>query len=263
MADILNKIGDVVYSDPELPNVNYLNESSLRNVIVDISAPVVINNTIITVTDNKTQTYSKLWDGEPIVFTLPKKHDFIVYADDYITEEGKTYSLKESIFVGDNNNLTLIFETKTGVEIKENTVIYYDDYVDWYIYLDKFNGIWGSSNIFEVNIDNPFVSENNGLDNTKIIANTNKNSIFANALSFEFFDPKVIGFIPTCLELEIFSTHLHEINEKLVKENKNIIDLSDLWTSESFNEFEAWNGNGEKISKDISLNYYIFGKKMR
>ena len=61
-------------------------------------------------------------------------------------------------------------------------------------------------------------------------------------------------------EIDELREHLDEINTFLRIKGMNQISLDNIWTSESFDENNAWNSNGEILPKNTKLNYYIFGK---
>ena len=87
----------------------------------------------------------------------------------------------------------------------------------------------------------------------------NKNSIFEKAYNTHISNG-IVGYIPSWVEIDELREHLDEINTFLRIKGMNQISLDNIWTSESFNENNAWNSNGEILPKDTKLDYYIFGK---
>ena len=262
----MNELGESVYSDPELPAVSMLSddEQQIKLITVTLDAPVEIPNGVcVTLTDNKSHTYRKLWNGEPLQFIIPNGIEFVASATNFITENGKEYILNESINVSENI-ITLSFSGKDGFELHNNVLCVYTEDCDWYINLNKQSGAWSKYNnsIPNVSVSEVLSSDADGFNNTNIIANVENDSIFANALKCNEFDNGVIGYIPSYIELELLSEYLPLINEYLVSKGKTKLSLDNIWVSESLNSNNAWNSDGESLPKNTTLDYYIFGKKI-
>jgi hypothetical protein len=261
---VLHEMGESIYSDPIINSVNMLinDENMFKFINVNLIASHEIpNNVYVTLTDNKSHIYRKLWENEIITFVVPNGYDFVVYASDFITENGKEYFIPNEILVEDNN-INLVYETKKGIEIKNNILGYYTNDTDWYVNLDLLSGEWGDVNIPEVSTSEILLSDSNGLTNTEIISKINTDSIFENSINFNKFEKGVKGYIPSYIELEIFNQYLPEINEFLHDNGRNILNTEKLWVSESFDETNAWCSDGNIYPKTTVLNYYIFGKKI-
>lgn len=263
---ILHEIGDVIYSDPEIAPVMTLSlndEPNVNMVTVTLNAPVEIPNSVyVTVTDNKAHTYRKFWNGEPLVFVLPNNIDFVAYATSFVTETGKLYVAEQKGNLAGNVEIT--FVGKDGMDLVNNILgVYTDDY-DWYVNINKLAGNWGSNgnNIESVNVDEILVSDADGFENTKKIADAEPESIFAQANKFNKFEKGVVGYIPSYIEIELFKINLDEINRFLANNGKPEISLDNIWVSEAFDADNAWSSTGEITPKNSSLNYYIFGKRI-
>lgn len=261
---VLHEIGDSIYSDPVISNINALsnNDNNFKIVNINLLASHEIpNNVYVTLTDNKAHTYRKLWQNETLTFILPIEYDFVAYASDFITENGKEYFISNEIPVIDNI-IQIVYETKNGIEINNNILGYYTDESDWYINIELLEGEWGNVDIPEVNTSEILLSDANGIINTEKIFKNNKNSIFENAFNFNKFNHGIKGYIPSYIELEIFSQYIVEINEFLLSKGKTPLNLEKLWVSESFDKTNAWGSDGNIYPKTNILNYYIFGKKI-
>ena len=263
---VINEIGESIYSDPELPAVSMIDEGEqmIKILKVNLNAPVEIpNNVYVTVTDIKAHTYRKYWNGETLNFVVPSNEMFKVTATSFITENGKEYLLEQEFFAEDNI-INLNYISKNGIELKDNILAVYDYNTDWYLNINRLTGVWSENQnlISNVTINEILSSDANGLENTKKIAEI-ESGIFSQALEYKGFENGIIGYIPSYVEIELFSEKLFEINNYLLSKGKNEISLNNIWTSEAFDENNAWNSDGEIISKNTHLNYYIFGKKIR
>ena len=263
---IINEIGESIYSDPELPAVSMTNdeEQMVKLLKVYLIAPVEIpNNVYVTVTDNKAHTYRKYWNGETLYFVLPANEIFKVTATNFITENGKEYLLEQE-FIVEDEIINLNYISKNGIELKDNILAVYDYNTDWYLNINKLTGVWSENQnlISNVTVDEILSSDANGLENTKKITEI-EDGIFSQALEYKGFGENIIGYIPSYTEIELFSEKLFEINDYLLSKGKEKISLNNIWTSEAFDENNAWNSDGEIISKNTPLNYYIFGRKIR
>lgn len=262
---ILNEIGTSIYSDPILNPINTLsieNDMKIKNLTVNLLASHEIPNSVyITVTDNKAHTYRKLWENQPISFLLPDGYDFVVYASNFITENGKEYFISNKTLVEDEI-IYLSYETKSGIEIKNNILGYYTNETDWYVSLENLTGEWGEVDVPEVSVSEILFSDSDGMLNTEIISKTNTNSIFEKSIKFDKFENGIKGYIPSYIELEIFSQYLPEINSFLLNKGKTPLNFEKVWVSESFDEKNAWCSDGNVYPKTNILNYYIFGRKI-
>ena len=183
--------------DPELTPTMELSmddEPKVQIVTVMLNAPVEIPNSVyVTVTDNKAHTYRKFWNGEPLVFVLPNRNDFVAYATNFVTETGKLYvSGQKDKLTG---NVEITFTGKTGIELVGNILgVYTNDY-DWYVNTNKLTGNWGANgnSIESVEVDEIIMSDADGFENTKNIASVEPESIFAQANKFNKFENGVVG----------------------------------------------------------------------
>ena len=141
---------------------------------------------------------------------------------------------------------------------KNNILVYRTHNKDWYICTNPLNGEWGKINEELVNVDELFSSDADGYENTKILVK-HKGSIFEQAYNTHISNG-FVGYIPSWVEIDELREHLDEINTFLRIKGMNQISLDNIWTSESFDENNAWNSNGEVLPKSTELNYYIFGK---
>jgi hypothetical protein len=239
------------------------NNNKVKTVLVKLDAPVLIPNSVyVTLTDNKAHVYRKRWNGEPLVFILPVNFDFVATASSFITENGKMYLMNGYVDVKDS--MILSYTSKSGIELDGDILAVYNDTYDWYIYLDKLSGKWSteSNNIEKVTVDEILSSDANGFENTNVIANTDRESIFANALKHESFGNDIVGYIPSYIEIELLRNNLDNINEFLITEGKSKISLDNIWVSEAFDNNNAWDSNGNVLPKDTVRDYYIFGRKI-
>lgn len=263
---VLHSIGNVIYSDPS-PSATMtlsLDEPTTKVVAIELNAPVSIpNNVYVTLTDNKAHTYRQFWNGETLYFAIPNNGEFVASVSNFVDENGKEFFMKSPINVIDNI-VSLEFTTKSGMELHNNILGVHTDNYDWYVDIEVFNDTWGASNrvIDGVTIDEILMSDADGLVNTKLIANEETDSIFAKALKHSKFEQGVVGYIPSFIELEMFSDNIAEINEFLARKGKPSISLDGIWVSEAYDADNAWNSNGEITPKNSSLNYYIFGKRI-
>jgi hypothetical protein len=232
-------------------------------VTVTLNAPVEIPNSVyVTITDGKAHTYRKFWNGEPLVFVLPNRNDFVAFATNFVTETGKLYVSSKKNKLTDNVEIT--FTGKDGIELVNNILGVYTNDCDWYVNVNKLTGSWSSSSndIESVVVDEIIMSDADGFENTKNIAEVEPESIFAQANKFNKFENGVVGYIPSYVELELFKTNLDEINRFLVTNGKPEISLDNVWVSEASDTDNAWTSAGEVMPKNSSLNYYIFGKRI-
>ena len=259
---VINEIGNSIYSDPELISTYARNDSmNIKTISINLIADTEIpNNVYVVVTDNKTHEYCKFWNGEILYFNIPEGYNFIVYASDFVN--GKKYTLKQTVAVGNKIDIELEYKTKLGVEFLDNNCLgYYTQYDDWYICLDEKKGVWGEigENISEVNVNDVDISLADGYINTKAIANHN-NEIFNLALNYDGFGSEIVSYIPSFIEMNILEEYVDDINEHLISNNKPKINFNDCWVSESYDADYAWNSNGEKILKTSEKKYYVFGR---
>lgn len=266
-AFILHEVGDSIYSDPELPLMTTFfngNNINVKNITINLDATVEIpDNVYVTLSDDKGRVYRKYWEGQTLLFTIPNDSIFNVTASNFITENGKEYFIeKNENIVTDIINLT--YTCKSGIVLTDNILSVYTEDTDWYINLERFNGPWSNinHNIDNVNTVEILSSDANGLENTKIIAQSDNDSIFKQALDFNGFGKDIIGYIPSYIEIQLLKQHINYINQYLSNNDKNEIKLNDIWVSESFDDANAWNSNGEIIQKNYTSGYYIFGKKI-
>lgn len=267
---VLHEIGNnVVYTDPYLTEpvtpltLDEPENNNVKIITVDLNAPVNIPNVYVTLTDNKLFTFSKQWTGETLYFVLPSDRKFIAKATNFIDENGKEYFIENVVDVVDNA-VNITYQYKKGLTYNNGILGVHTNTHDWYVNLNVRNGIWGEKGQTINNVENKEImaSDANGFYNTKLIAQLNPNSIFADAIKYNKFNNGIVGYIPSYVELEMFADNLIEINNFLTSKNLPIISLENIWISEAFDSENAWNSNGDIVPKDSSLNYYIFGKKI-
>jgi hypothetical protein len=257
---VINKIGNAYYTDPEL--VSSARANTYRTVEVELNADEQIPSTVyVTLTDNKAYTFSKAYEGNSVLFNVPFGREFIAYANDFVSENGKAFTLKQNVNVNENK-IYLEYDYKYGIEIKDDVLCYHADNTDWYIKLERKYGKWGNVNISEINTTSIEVSDANGLDNTMLIAKETSDSIFNEAIKYSNFEDGIFGYIPSYVEVLEFSQYLDDINEYLTHVKRENIVLDGIWISQSLNEKNAYNSNSEIVSKEEILPYYIFGKRI-
>lgn len=260
---VINEIGDSIYSDPEIITTFAMNENmNTKTIEVNLFAETEIPETVyVTVIDkDKTHEYRKYWKGETLYFTIPVGYDFFVSATNFVTD--KKYTLKTETIVGDKTIIDLEYESKSGIEIlDDNHIAYYGNYADWYLCIKPMNGAWGEAGYDtpEINVEDIDFSEADGYENTKLLSIIGDN-IFKTAIEYEGFGNNIVGYIPSYIEISMFSEHLSEINEYLISKNKDKINFNGCWVSESFDADNAWTADGEKKMKSEKANYFIFGK---
>ena len=265
---VINSLGEeTIVSDPQINEYSTLllsdeTEPTIKSINVKLYAPVEIPDYVyVTIQEeNNLYTYRKYYNNDVLNFIVPNKHNFTASAIDFTTIEGKEYTLRNTVKV-DSDNIHLYYDCKTGIELNGNILCYYSSESDWYVNIDKFNNSWGDISLNDVNTDEILSSSANGLQNTLMLSNLG-NSIFNVSVNFNGFDEGIIGYIPSYIELEMFNEHLPEINAYLTSLGKKEIDLNNIWVSESFDDVNAYNSNGEIVNKTNVLGYYIFGRKI-
>ena len=262
---VLHEIGNSVYSDPIINPVSTFligGESTFKNITVELIASDNIpdNAVYVTLTDNRKYVYRKLWNNEPIIFSVPNNVEYYVSASNFVTENGKEFFIDNENPVN-TDNIVLNYKTKSGIELNGDMLSVYTEQTDWYLNIKQYSGVWGDYDVPSVMTDEILLSEANGFNNTKIISEIAPNSIFSKAYEFNF-DEGIVGYIPSYLEIEIFSQYLFDVNKYLSNVGKPQITLDNLWVSESYDSDNAWNSDGVIVNKNNVLNYYIFGKKI-
>jgi hypothetical protein len=265
---VINKIGDAVYTDPELPAISMMLDDDMTNVniiTVNLTAEQEITNkAVVTVTDGFAHTYRKAWNGQPLMFVVPVGYNFTVSASDFVSETGKAFFAKNTINTN-SGEVNINYETRTGIEVKNGVLGYYTDYNDYYIVLDKKSSVWSELNnsLPTLEIEDVFMSDADGFVNTiSVLTTESENQMFKTAYECKSFETGVKGYIPSYVEMEMLSLELDEINAFIIRLGYAPIDFSNCWTSESFDSNDAWTSDGEKLSKNTVCNYYIFGKRI-
>lgn len=266
---VINKIGNPVFTDPFLQTASTFalnaRETATNVITVTITSEQPVKNAVVTVTDGFAHTYRQIWNDEPLIFVVPKGFTFNVSATDFVSDNGKLFTLKE---VAENiveGNVELTYDTKTGMEINGNVLCYYTPYNDYFILLEKYTGKWSDNNILIEDIVSTEVlaSDADGYVNTqKIIGADSGSAIFKTAYNCPKFGENIRGYIPSYMELLMLNTEISTINEYLITVGKEPIDFSNCWTSEMLDENHAWTSEGTYMKKDESLNYYIFGRRI-
>lgn len=258
---VLNTIGDVIYSDPEM--ITPLNiDNNMQIITVNLNANIAMpNNVYVTLTDNVAHTYRKYWNGEPLVFTVPLGYEFTVFANEFISENHKKFFIETPLKVN-NDYIELTYMSKSGIELTNGVLSYYGENRDWFVDLTIYKGSWGTSNlnIIDTNINELVLSDADGYNNTLIIAKIDENSICAKSLLNTKFGRELVGYIPTYIEYELFKIILPEINNFLLNQNKQQLSINNCWVSESFDENYAWTSNENKELKEDKFDYLVFGK---
>jgi hypothetical protein len=264
---VINRIGDSVYSDPELSDTLTINNDYSvmnRSISITLNAQEEIpSNVYVIVTDNMSHTYTKYWRGEPITFVLPYGYDFIVYAKDFITENGKVYR-SPLINISDETIMNINYTANYGMELQDNTLCLYTEYTDYFINLNIERCEWGTLgiDIHNTNSDDILLSEADGFKNTHLIANMDKTSICSKSIETKWHEKDIVGYIPSYIEIEILSQYLNEINTFLKIEGREEITLIDCWVSETYDKNNAWTSDGIYIPKNEKRNCIILGKKI-
>ena len=260
---VLNKIGDSIYSDPEFISTFGRNRNGMdvREITVSLVADTEIPESVfVTVTDNKSHEYRKRWRGENLTFVVPNGFDLVVSANDFTN--GKKYQIKNNIVLGDKELVELEYTSKSGIEVNGNILSVFDEYNDWYVCLDKFEGAWGDVNVESTDVEDIEMSDADGYKNTFALSKVDDN-IFRKAIETTIFGEDIIGYIPSHIEVMMFENNLSVVNDYLRTQNKKTIDFNGCWTSESYDSQHAWTCNGEKVLKTNTMGYYVFGKNKR
>jgi hypothetical protein len=269
---IINKIGETLYSDP-LPDGITENETRSINVNgieyntykVRLSSETNIpNNTPVVVTDGNAHVYKKYWKGEELEFKVPKNREFVCYAEPYLSDNGKLFKVAENTVLNKDEN-TISYEGLDGIEVINNVLCFYTKYNDYYINIEQKSGVW--SNVYnrldEITTNEILSSDTDGLLNSEYVLNIEKdNSLFKNAYNDDSFGVTFKTYIPSFIEIDILKPYLNEINNYLNSLGYMPLDFTECWTSETFDEQNAWLSNGEYADKNTVKNYYIFGRKI-
>ena len=262
---IIHKIGDCIYSDPEIPEIMTYSrnmEKTTKTINVNILSPVEIPSNIhITVTDGIAHTYRKYIMNDLMTFIVPIGYDFNILASDFVLN-GKLY--KSNVTFENDGSVLIKYTGREGMEIKNNVLCVYNDDSDWYINLESGMKEWGSLNMMieDVNTDEIISSDTDGLINTNIVAFNDKNSLCENIKMTNIFEKGIIPYIPSYIEFELIKTYLSEINNFLKNKYQKQIDFNNCWTSETFDANNAWNSDGFYNTKDTVLKYFIFGRRI-
>ena len=267
---VINKIGDTVFTDPFLPAVAMMSlddDMSNTNIItVNLNAEQTIpNNVVVTVADGFAHTYRQLWNGEPLVFIVPKGFTYTVSATDFISANDKHFILVEEVNGVSSGAVELNYGTQTGMEIKNNVLCCYTPYTDFFVLLNRKTGKWSTTNslIESVRIEDILLSDTDGFANTKeILKYEPENEIFNDAYNISDFGSEFKGYIPSYIEMQILTNELPAINNFLSSKGATPIDLSNCWTSDMYDASNAWLSDGTYLSKDVEAGYYVFGKRI-
>jgi hypothetical protein len=121
-----------------------------------------------------------------------------------------------------------------------------------------------NKDISQTNVQDIILSDADGLHNTNIISDIDETSICYDAKYNSNFENGIFAYIPSFIEMEIFSEHLNEINDFLKNKQKESIDISNCWVSETYDKDNAWfwAKNCGYASKDMFRKYYVFGKRI-
>ena len=265
---VINKIGDSVYTDPELPAVSMMGLDDMTNVnliTVNLTAEQAITNkAVVTVTDGFAHTYRKRWEGQPLMFVVPAGYEFTVSASDFVSESGKAFYAKNQEVLS-QGEVNIAYETKIGIEINNGVLGYYTDYNDFYVLLNKMTGVWSemSNSIPVIENEDVYMSDADGYVNTlKVLEVEPENTMFKSAFETSNFENGVRGYIPSYIEMEMLSSELEVINSYITRFGYESISFENCWTSETFDSEHAWTADGEEMPKNTVNNYYIFGKRI-
>ena len=260
---VVNRIGESIYTDPELlednPNAHKvtisvagLNESSYGR--------------IINIVDNFGHKYSKVWNGTNIELIIPRGFEMTASIDAFISETGKYYDGVSIVITDDIDEYEMLFTPITGLDLSGATLKYMTSDCDYYIYVGKQNAIaWGTTGVSipDIEVDEVISSQTDGYQNTQIIAAADSSALmFSKAQSFKLLGQNLSGYIPSYAEVEVINANITEINQFLANNGKASLDFSNTWVSEAFDANNAW-AFGETTPQDKSLTkkYYIFGRR--
>lgn len=256
---VINKIGDCEYSDPSLTPVSLMTlddmDSNVDIVTVTLAAEQNIPaNVMVTVTDNTHHVYRKFWNGEPLMFVLPKGYKYDVFATNFVSENGKLFIAPERQTLDATNSSTVLsYRTETGVVTNGDVLTLATPYNDYFIYTKRLTGAWSIENnmLDIVNVNEVIISDANGFENSNaVLASEPNNTMFKTAAEFDGFEKGVVGYIPSYSDIEI------------VKEILPALDFNNCWVSETYDNAHAWLADGTYDAKNNTHNYYIFGRRI-
>ena len=264
---VINRLGNARMSDPELPAVAMAmtdETPTVSMITVNLSAEQMLptNKVIVTVTDNKAHTYHKVWNGEPLMFVVPVGKNYTVSADNFISDNGKLF-IANHVENVQNGEVSIEYATLEGMEIKGDVLCYYTNYNDYFVYLKKQEGVWSNKKNSVVKASDIDLSDTDGLLNTELIlAVEPDNAIFKTASEYTGFGVGVRGYIPSYIELAMFENHINLVNDFLRANNREPLDFTNCWVSESYDKANAWTADGQYQPKSNNNNFYIFGRRV-
>lgn len=266
---VVYTIGNSIYSDPEINTMMLsLDEPSTNCVVkVELNANCLVNGALVKLTDNKSVEYSKIYNGEPIYFVVPKDKDYVITASAFVNNN-KLYNMPEMKYFSanmDNINIVFDYEVTTGLNIENNVLTCMTSDADYLVYVEKQNGVWGKLNINmpEIETEDIFVKDTDGYTNTKYVLSVEgDNSMFGMAYNSTVFGNDIDGYIPSYIEMTILGEYLDVINDYLTNKGYEPLNFENCWTADAYDSNNAWTSDGEITNKDNVKNFYIFGKRI-
>ena len=267
---VIHSLGNSVYSDPEI-NTMALNVDEPSNnciVTVTLNANCVVKNALVTITDNKSVEYNKVYNGESLYFIIPKGKKCIVSVSSFVNENNKLYEAPSSISLitdSDNANIVFDYQVNTGIKVNGNVLTCMTSDADYLIYLNKQSSAWGKTNINmpKLEVEDVFVVDTNGYDNTLYaLSLEGDNEMFGVAYNTEVFGENIDGYVPSYIEMNIISEYLDTINDFLSSKGYKSLDFANCWTSDAYDNANAWTFDGEIENKENIKYFYIFGKRI-
>jgi hypothetical protein len=233
-------------------------------IAVNLSAEQMLptNKVIVTVTDNKAHTYHKVWNGEPLMFAVPFGKSYTVSADNFVAESGKLFIANHTDNV-QSGEVNIEYAALEGMELKGDVLCYYTNYNDYFVYLEKQEGVWSDTENLVVEASDIDLSEADGLVNTNLVLATEpNNTMFKSASEYTGFGDGIRGYIPSYIELVMFESNIDLVNDFLQANNKKPLDFTNCWVSESYDKANAWTREGQYQPKSNNNNFYIFGRRV-
>lgn len=266
---IVNKIGNATYSDPEIPAISTLtddmNNTNISLFTVNLEAEQEIPvGTTVTVTDGITHTYSKNWEGQPLMFVLPAGFEFTVEASAFVTEDGKYFGSPEPVKVT-GNEITISYRTDLEMTLDGDILLFKTSDTDYFINLDIKENVWGPSGVETPEVSTSEIVESvaDGYHYTTFMYGEDpENQMFADAYNWRPYGYTVRGYIPSYLDVLVVCENLDNINAFLKANGKDELTLDSVWVSEAFDADNAWTSDGETAPKDEPHRYVVFGKRI-
>ena len=265
---IIHKLGNMVYSDPEIQTMALSIDEEPKHYILNVSLNADIeipNDVVIRVSDNKSVEYNKLWNGDKVSFILPIGKEYEVSVSSFITEKGKLYNAPVKQMVNSSDDISFTYITETGISVDGNVLYYKTSDADYMVYLNKYQSAWGETgmDLSGISNDDIFSVETDGLYNTEyILSQKADNEMFSLAYNHNAFDENVKGYIPSFIEISILNENIKEINNVLASKGKKTLDFSNCWTSDAYDNENAWDADGNISNIENVKYFYVFGRRI-